>query len=226
MGLLLGGVLLDGFEVSGAIGFGGAQAMAVHKLPGGTRVIDTMGPDDGVISWRGILSGSDARDRARTLDAIRVAGIAVPVAWDVFTATVILSELKLEFCNNWWVPYQIGCTVLVGTQIPGLLAVANDVLNDVLSDLGLAGLAPGVIAALALVGATGATVGGSQAFAAAFTALTAAGSGISAAIAGAETGMGASDLPSLVSSAGALASLTSASGYVGRATTNFADGWD
>ncbi len=226
MGLLLGDVLLDGFEVSGAIGFGGAQAMAVHKLPGGTRVIDTMGPDDGLITWRGILSGSDARDRARALDAIRVAGAAVPLAWDVFTATVVLSELKLEFCNSWWVPYQIGCTVLVGTQMPGLPALVSDVLNAVLGDLGLAELAPGVSAALALVGATGATAGGSQAFAAAVTALTAAGSNIATAIRGAELGMGATDLPSLVTSAGALASLTAAAGYVGRATTNFVDGWD
>ena len=224
MGLLLGGVVLDGFEVSEPIGFGGAQALAVHKLPGGARVIDAMGPDNGVISWRGILSGSDASDRARQLDAIRVAGLAVPLAWDVFTATVIVSDLRLAFANSWWVPYRIGCTVLVGTQLPGPAAVITDVLSDVLGDLGLAGAAPGVSAALALVGAPGATVGGSQAFAAAVNALNAAGLGISSAITASETGMSATDLPSLVNAAGSLASLTSAAGYVGRAETNFVGG--
>ena len=225
MGLLLGGVVLDGFEVCEAIRFGGAQALAVHKLPGGARVIDTMGPDDGQISWRGILSGSEASNRARALDAMRVAGVAVPLAWDVFTATVIVSELALSFCNSWWVPYRIGCTVLVGTQLPGLAGVVGNVLSDVVADLGLAGLAPGVSAALALVGAPGATAAGSQAFAAAVNALNGAGSAISAAIGAAEAGMGAADLPDIVSSAGSLASLTSAAGYVGRAAGNFVDGW-
>ncbi len=226
MGVLLGSVLLDGFEVSESIRFGGAQALAVHKLPGGTRVIDTMGQDDSVISWRGILSGGDASDRARRLDAMRAAGAVVPLTWDVFSATVIVSDLKLEFCNSWWVPYQLSCTVLVGTQAAGLAGVVGDVLSEVLDDLGLAGLAPGVSEALALVGASGAMIIGSQAFAAAINALNAAGVGINTAIAGAETGMSAADLPSLVTSAGALASLTSAAGYVGRATANFLGGWD
>ena len=203
-----------------------AQALAVHKLPGGTRVIDAMGPDDGVISWRGVLSGNDASSRARQLDAIRVAGTAVALAWDVFTATVIVSSLRLAFSNSWWVPYRIDCTVVVGTQLPAPPALVTDIVSDVLSDLGLAGLAPGVSAALALVGAPGATIGGSQAFAAAANALNAAGQGISSAISAAEVGMSTTDLPSLVSAAGSLASLSSAAGYVGRAETNFIDGFD
>ncbi len=226
MGVLLGSVLLDGFEVSGSIFFGGAQALAVHKLPGGTRIIDAMGQDDGLISWRGILTGGDASQRARALDAIRVAGDVIPLAWDVFSATVIVSELKLEFCNSWWVPYQLSCTVVVGTQMAALADAAGNLLGDVLDDLGVAGLAPGVSEALSLVGAPGAMIAGSQAFAAAANALNAASAGITTAIAGAEAGMNAADLPSLVNSAGALASLTSAAGYVGRATTNFVEGWD
>jgi hypothetical protein len=221
MGVWLGGVFLDGFEVSARIRFGGAQALAVHRLPGGARVIDAMGPDDDVIAWHGILSGSDAADRARTLDALRVAGRAVALSWDVFAASVVVCELKLEFCNSWWIPYQIACTVLVGTQVPGLAAPVVNALADVVADLGLAGAAPGIAAALTAVNAAGATAGGSQAFAAAQSALLGAGSAIAAAVAEADAGMGAAELPDLVSASGSLAALTAAAGYAGRAAANF-----
>ncbi len=223
MGLFLGSVFLDGFEIAARIAFGGEQALAVHKLPGGARVIDAMGADDAVIAWHGILSGSDATDRARALDAIRVSGLATPLSWDVFSATVIVSELRLEFRNSWWIPYQIACTVLVGTAIAPVSAPPVTILADVVADLSLAASAPGVALALASVNAAGATIAGSQAYAAASAALTGAGASITAAIAGSEPGMTTTDLPSLVATAGTLASLASASGYVGRATTNFLD---
>lgn len=223
MGLFLGSVFLDGFEIAARIRFGGAQALAVHKLPGGTRVIDAMGADDAVIAWHGILSGNDATDRARALDAMRVGGLAAPLSWDVFSATVIVSDLKLEFSNSWWIPYQIACTVLVGTRSATLATAPVTLLADVVADLTLGALAPGVAAALASVNAAGATVAGSQAFAAAATALTGAGLRITAAIADTEPGMATTDLPSLVANAGSLASLSAASGYVWRATANFLD---
>jgi hypothetical protein len=223
MGLFLGSVFLDGFEIAARITFGGAQAMAVHKLPGGTRVIDAMGADDAVIAWHGILSGNDATDRARALDALRIGGLATPLSWDVFSATVIVSELKLEFCNSWWIPYQIACTVLIGTQTATAATAPVTLLADIVADLNLAASAPGVALALAAVNAAGATVAGSQAYAAASSALTSTGGSITAAIASTEPGMTTTDLPSLVASAGSLASLTAASGYVGRATTNFLD---
>ncbi len=205
------------------LAFGGAQALAVHKLPGGTRVIDAMGADDAVIAWHGILAGGDATDRARALDAMRVGGLAAPLSWDVFSATVIVSDLKLEYCNSWWIPYQIVCTVLVGTQSAAPATAPVTVLADVVADLTVAASAPGVALALASVNAAGATVAGSQANAAAAAALTGAGASIAAAVASAEPGMAATDLPGLVASAGSLATLTAASGYVGRAATNFLD---
>jgi hypothetical protein len=223
MGLFLGSVFLDGFEIAARIAFGGAQALAVHKLPGGTRVIDAMGADDAVIAWHGILSGSDATDRARALDAMRVGGLAAPLSWDVFSATVIVSELKLEFCNSWWIPYQIACTVLVGTQTAIMATAPAAVLADVVADLTSAASAPGVALALVSVNAPGATVAGSQAFANASGALTGAGASIVAAVASVEPGMITTHLPSLVANAGSLASLTAAAGYVGRAATNFLD---
>ena len=221
MGLFLGGVVLDGFEVTARIGFGGKQKLAVHKLPGGVRVIDAMGPDDDVIAWHGILSGGDAADRAQLLDKLRVSGIAVPLAWDVFSAVVIVSDLKLEFQNSWWIPYQIACTVLVGTQPTVLPIDTPDALADIVGDLNEAAFIPAISAALALVTAQGANVAGAQGYAVALTSLFGAQAGITAAIQTADSEMSATDVPTLVTSAGSLAALTAASGFVGRAITNF-----
>ena len=57
--LTLGGISFDGFSTPSHMGAGGKQAMVIHKLPGGSRVIDTLGPDDENISWSGEFFGND-----------------------------------------------------------------------------------------------------------------------------------------------------------------------
>lgn len=224
MGISLGSVTLDGFEVAARIQFGGRQALAVHKLPGGARIIDAMGPDDDAIAWHGILSGGDAAQRARALDAMRVDGLTVGLSWDVFAASVIIADLKLEYCNSWWIPYQIACTVVVGTQAVDSGPTGDDILAAVVADLILAGQAPGVSAALSAVNAANVISTGNQAYAAASTSLMAADQAIDQALSNSDSAMqAATDVPTLVSNAGLLASLSAASGYVGRAVTNFAN---
>ena len=44
--VILGPIALQGFEVPESITIGGAQRLAIHRLPGGARVIDALGPDD------------------------------------------------------------------------------------------------------------------------------------------------------------------------------------
>lgn len=220
MTILLGGLTLDGFEAAAQVRFGGSQALAVHKLPGGVRIIDAMGADDDVIAWHGILSGFDASDRARALDAMRSSGTPVSMAWDVFAAEVIVSSLALNFQNSWWIPYHIRCTVL--SQLPSAgVGAAAAVLSDVLADLtSVSG--PGVAAALAAVSSVGSSGPGTQGYAAAQIALNAAQTGISAAVTGTGAAvLNAPDIATLTSCSGSLAALTNAAGFVGRAMTNF-----
>ena len=87
MALTLGGVLFTGFEIPDQINVGGGHALHTHKLPGGGRVIDAMGQDDDPISWQGRFRGGLAAFRARALDAVRVAGNPVTLAWDAFRFT-------------------------------------------------------------------------------------------------------------------------------------------
>ncbi|MGH7211420.1 MAG: hypothetical protein ACREF1_08165, partial [Acetobacteraceae bacterium] len=90
--LLLGPVAFQGFEVPACINIGGAQRVAVHRLIGGARVIDSLGRDDSELRFEGVFSGRDATLRARTLDQLRAAGAPLPVTWDVFYYTAILTR--------------------------------------------------------------------------------------------------------------------------------------
>ena len=109
---VLGPVAFTGFEVPERITLGGKQRLAVHTLPGGARVVDAMGPDDGELAWSGTFSGADAAERVRQLDRLRRAGLALPLAWDGWRFAVIISEFEADCANPFWVPYRISCTVL------------------------------------------------------------------------------------------------------------------
>src|SRR5690242_17085448 len=81
--LVLGPVAFSDFEVPERIRFGGAQRLTVHKLPGGARVIDALGPDDTELGWSGIFAGPDATERALLLDQLRVRGAVLPLkSWN------------------------------------------------------------------------------------------------------------------------------------------------
>lgn len=109
---MLGPVAFYGFEVPERITLGGRQRLAVHTLPGGVRVVDAMGPDDRELTWSGVISGPDAAERVRQLDRLRRAGQALPLGWDGWRFTVIISDFTADSAKPWWVPYWISCTVL------------------------------------------------------------------------------------------------------------------
>ena len=90
--LVLGPLLLQDFEVPERISWGGAQRLAVHRLPGGARVIDAMGRDDAQIAWTGIFSGADGGARARLVDLMRADGSVWPLTWDNFFYSVVIAE--------------------------------------------------------------------------------------------------------------------------------------
>jgi len=223
--LTLGPLTLEGFEVPSRVRFGGAQALAVHKLPGGVRVIDAMGRDDADLVWSGYFAGPSAGSRARLLDALRVAGAALPLSWDAFCYSVIISTADLDYQNPWWIGYRITCKV-VADQAQGVQAVADDFGAAVLDDLASASGFFDLADASAALAAPGALSVGTQANLSAIASLTTASSGISANIAVAEAGLQGSDVAGLVASSQSLAQLCCAQGYVGRATTNLEDASD
>ena len=216
--LLLGPVTFESFELPPRIGFGGAQRLAIHRLPGGARVIDAMGRDDAEIAWSGTFAGPDAADRARLLDLMRAQGAVLALAWDAFAYLVLIARFAAEYERPNWVPYRIACTVLQDQTQPAVAAAAP--LAALLAgDLGAA--APAV--ATAAVAAAGATTPGTEAYTAAVAAVGAAQAASVAARAAAGAALLAAADPAVAAeAAGTLAQSADAQGFLGRAAANLA----
>ena len=217
--LTLGPVAFAGFELPSSITIGGRQRLAIHRLPGGLRIIDALGPDPADIAFSGIFTGPDAADRARLLDTLRIAGSTLPLAWDAFAYTVVVETFEADYRSPWWIPYRLSCSVL-RDEVAAVVGTALDLAPTLTSDL----LAAGTLATTAsvAVGSPGAITAGTPANAAAQASLAATLATMNAEIATASNGLGAPDLPTAVTSAGLLAQLTAARAYAARAARNLA----
>lgn len=196
----LGPVQFYGLGKPKSMPIGGKQAITIHKLPGGGRVLDAMGPDNADIMWSGYLDGQDASITARTLDKLRQSGQAVTLAWDVFSYQVLVSEFCCD-TQHIPMPYRISCTVIVdNSQVGGVdpVSLALQIATDLATgdSLGALSVTSGAIvgntigAASAAASATGAVTVGSAAYTAAVNAANAAANAISLATASANLLLG------------------------------------
>jgi hypothetical protein len=138
--LTLGGVVFQGFEIPATINSGGAQALNVHKMPGGNRVIDAMGPDDSEIRWSGRFRGSGSEARALLIDFMRRQGQQQLLAYSLHRYQVVIKEFEADFEQSYEIPYRICCEVVLDeTQALASLAVGfvEALASDVVSALGL-----------------------------------------------------------------------------------------
>lgn len=131
--LLLGPILFQDFELPASIAWGGTQSLTVHRLPGGTRIIDAMGRDDADITWSGIFSGASASLRARALDLMRAEGALWPLTWDSYFYSVVIARMDADYARPNWIPYRITCKVLrdetaalIEAPLAALASVAQD----------------------------------------------------------------------------------------------------
>lgn len=101
-----------GTEVPEQITFGGEQMLCTHKMVGGLRIVDAMGPDDAALTWSGIFLTNGAVDRARFLDYLRRSGLICTLTWGVFQYSVIVSNFSADFKKPYWIPFTITCEVI------------------------------------------------------------------------------------------------------------------
>jgi hypothetical protein len=217
--LTLGPVAFAGFEIPSSITLGGKQRLAIHKLPGGIRIIDAMGPDPADLAWSGIFTGPDAADRARILDTLRVAGLQLLLTWDAFLYTVIIESFEADYRSPWWIPYRVSCAVVrdeAAALVTGVLSLAPSITDD----LATAGIFA-TSAALA-ASAPNATTAGTAAYITATAALNATVTSLDSQIATAEPAIQANNVPSAAAACGLLAQLTVARAYTARAARNLA----
>jgi hypothetical protein len=137
--LTLGGIPFTGYSPPDSMMAGGRQAMVVHKLPGGSRVVDTLGPDEADVTWSGIFYGNDAYANAQALDAMRAAGMVVPLTWGGTSRSVIIAEFIYHVRRlPLWVEYRITCLVAENPALGVLDAAVSSLDLLVTSDLAAA----------------------------------------------------------------------------------------
>ena len=95
--LIIGDLVLEGHEVPGRISIGGAQAVTIHKTPGGGRIIDAMGPDPGAVAWRGMFVGPSAAQRARQLDFMRQQGSPYGLSFGDYMFNVVIVHFEYDY---------------------------------------------------------------------------------------------------------------------------------
>lgn len=105
-------IVFTGYEVPEKIPFGGEHRLTNHKLVGGARTIDRLGPDDRELTWGGRFQSSDASLRARRVDYLRRQGTQVILSWDAFVYLVIVQRFAPDFERFYQIPYEISCLVV------------------------------------------------------------------------------------------------------------------
>ena len=141
--LTLGGITFESasYAVPDRVPFGGKQAMKVHKLPGGSRVIDILGPDEHDIEFSGFILASNAFQTAQSLDAMRADGKEITFSYCGMSRQVVVGDFKAtvrRYPN--WVEYSVSCVVVSNPSQGNLSASPSAGAADglVSSDLGSA----------------------------------------------------------------------------------------
>lgn len=199
-GVSLGGIFLSDMEVPERIPWGGRQHLVVHKMPGGMRVIDAMGPDEKPLEWQAYFHGPAAVARARQIDNMRQAGQPVTLSWGSFSRQVVIASFECEFANGGFLlPYRISCEVVVGqpgfgalgllgalgADLAGALSSVADVVSPILAPVQSALSEVQTVMPLA-----GALASGSSAFVGVQSALSEATNAVGVASGLADTAMG------------------------------------
>lgn len=221
--LTLGGVSFQDMEVPEAISFGGAQRLSTQRLLGGGRVVNALGFDDGEISFSGIFSGPDAVERAQLLDAARVAGSALPLAWDRLFYVVVISEFSASYQKTNLIPFSLKCTVVEDPAAQLALvvpAISGVVASDLASAVSFS--AQAVIPASLLVSADLAGLNRVQGDIQ--SAIQSGGVALGNAVAGvnqtSDVGQGVVNVMAALGASSALAALSAMSQYISRGAAN------
>lgn len=112
-GVLLGNIQFVNNEVPDVMKSGSKQMLAIHRVMGGSRVIDAIGPDFPPISWSGLFfGGTSAMVRARACDSLCQSGAEVNLYFGSNAYVVIVEDFSYSYKHEWEVRYTISCQVV------------------------------------------------------------------------------------------------------------------
>lgn len=143
------------FEVPEVIPFGLAQKQVVHKLVGGVRQIDALGPDPDDIIWSGWLTGETALARAQELKRLCKVGAALALTWSGIAYTVTVQAAKFDFRLAWRIQYTLTCTVVSDDTAPNVGATSVSIEQALNDDLTNSASGAATVGHAGLIGAIG-----------------------------------------------------------------------
>ena len=125
-------------ELPEQINFGGEQALAVRKFPGGGMDVQALGSFDDVIEWDGIFWFTDAPARLQKLGALRLSAKPVQLTCSFISRMVIVQKFTYDYQNDYYIPYHISLQPLINATFNGAPVQANasnaNVANPSFSD--------------------------------------------------------------------------------------------
>ncbi|MCE2563663.1 hypothetical protein [Komagataeibacter sp. FNDCF1] len=144
----IGGLTLTGMEVPQFIRDGGTQQVAVHRLPGGNKIVDAVGNDPDRLELSGTFVGPTALARARALKQMRIAGLPVAFSGAGLSLMVRIVQYAYDYRQKGVViPYRLvleqpalapaagtlasGLSALVGTDAASALSGITAAISDV-----------------------------------------------------------------------------------------------
>ena len=137
--LTLGGITFDNFSTPEKMMAGGKQAMVIHKLPGGSRVIDTLGPDEDDITWSHFFFSDDAESKCLALDAMRAAGQVVSLEFAGQSRQVVINHFRYTYRRRPnYIEYEITCTVFINPSLGNIGATTSPIDTLLSGDLAFA----------------------------------------------------------------------------------------
>lgn len=99
-------------ELPESISLGGGQMVAVHKMIGGARVIDSMGPDPSALTWSGWSVGEQAMDRMMYLDSLRAKGGELQLTFSKLVYRVLIASFRYVMQRQYQFTYSITLEVI------------------------------------------------------------------------------------------------------------------
>ena len=136
--VVLGPLELTGLEVPDTYDRSGTMQPVVHRLIGGGRVVQLLGPDPGRRRLQGCFTGPNASERAQILEAVRDSGARVSLAIGVWQEFVVVTSVVIRYAaQGSVVQYLLEAEVLPGGAA-GLVATAAAVLASAGAQIALA----------------------------------------------------------------------------------------
>ncbi len=143
--LILGPLVFDSWSTPERMPFGGRQLTQVHQFPGGSRVVDILGPEERNITWTGTFWGASAYENALALNGLRQAGSVLPLSFAGQFYMVVIAEANIDIRRlPQYATYSVNCLVtsspMAGALGSTLSTIDSTVSADIATALNFAGL--------------------------------------------------------------------------------------